>query len=228
MHRSGIPLADHARILATYKAADGALVGVHFYEGHLRQPAPAERQAAAIPLYARLEEVLGSVPLCCGPASFEVTTSGTPALPCALGTRALLAFDHSVGAGTTFCFDTTSRDLGLSGFRQAVHVAATVISRPDATRATCNAGSKALDAAAGDPCCEVEGWPDLEAGHPSEEHLPLWVRSGEAPELGTCLLLVPRHVCPTVNLANQAVLVCEGRVREVVPVAARGHDVLPE
>ena len=39
------------------------------------------------------------------------------------------------------------------------------------------------------------------------------------------MLLVPKHVCPTVNLAQQAVLVENGKVIEIVDVAAAGHEL---
>jgi D-serine deaminase-like pyridoxal phosphate-dependent protein len=67
--------------------------------------------------------------------------------------------------------------------------------------------------------------PELVAGRPSEEHLPLDVTSGTPPPRGTPLHLVPRHVCPTVNLAEQAVLIERGRIVDVVPVAGRAHDL---
>ena len=38
--------------------------------------------------------------------------------------------------------------------------------------------------------------------------------------------LAPRHVCPTVNLADEAVLLDGDEVRAIVPVAARGHETL--
>jgi D-serine deaminase-like pyridoxal phosphate-dependent protein len=71
----------------------------------------------------------------------------------------------------------------------------------------------------------VLGRPELVAGHPSEEHLPLDVTSGAAPARGTALHLVPRHVCPTVNLAEQAVLIERGRIVDIVDVAGRAHDL---
>ena len=37
-------------------------------------------------------------------------------------------------------------------------------------------------------------------------------------------MLVPRHVCPTVNLAEEALLMDEGRIVDLVPVSARAHD----
>jgi D-serine deaminase-like pyridoxal phosphate-dependent protein len=95
-------------------------------------------------------------------------------------------------------------------------------------RVTLDAGSKAVDAAAGDPCASSLAWPGLRALTPSEEHLPLAVEAGPAPELGARLELVPRHVCPTINLAGEAVLLEGGRVKAVVPVAARGHETSAE
>jgi D-serine deaminase-like pyridoxal phosphate-dependent protein len=71
----------------------------------------------------------------------------------------------------------------------------------------------------------VIGRPEIVAERPSEEHLPLRVTAGTPPERGEVLMLVPRHVCPTVNLAEEAVLVEGGRVVSTVPVSARAHDV---
>ena len=51
------------------------------------------------------------------------------------------------------------------------------------------------------------------------------VTNGPRPELGEVLLLVPRHVCPTVNLAEQALLV-DGENIVVSRVRARAHDLL--
>jgi D-serine deaminase-like pyridoxal phosphate-dependent protein len=100
------------------------------------------------------------------------------------------------------------------------------VSHPRDDVATCDAGSKSIAADAGDPCALVLGRPELVARTPSEEHLPLSVRSGPLPARGTELLLVPRHVCPTVNLAEQALLVEDGEVREIAPVSARAHDLI--
>ena len=91
---------------------------------------------------------------------------------------------------------------------------------------TCDAGSKSVAAEAGDPCAHVLGRPELVARTPNEEHLPLHVSAGPRPARGTMLQLVPRHVCPTVNLAEEAVLIEDGEVRDVVPVAARAHEIL--
>jgi D-serine deaminase-like pyridoxal phosphate-dependent protein len=99
-----------------------------------------------------------------------------------------------------------------------------VVSHTARDIATCDAGSKSIAAEAGVPCAFVLGDASLEALLPSEEHLPLRA-SGERPPRGATLLLVPVHVCPTVNLAEQAVLVEAGVAPRIVPVAARAHEL---
>ena len=69
------------------------------------------------------------------------------------------------------------------------------------------------------------GHPELVARTPNEEHLPLQVTSGDRPPRGTTLYLVPRHVCPTINLAEEAVLLEKGCEPRVVRVSARAHEL---
>jgi D-serine deaminase-like pyridoxal phosphate-dependent protein len=60
---------------------------------------------------------------------------------------------------------------------------------------------------------------------PSEEHLPVDAGvAGQVPALGTQLYLVPRHVCPTVNNFDEALIVVDGEVRGIERVTARGHE----
>jgi D-serine deaminase-like pyridoxal phosphate-dependent protein len=133
---------------------------------------------------------------------------------------------HRVSPGTVVFHDGRSQgehpDLGLE---PAAVVFTRVVSRPAPDIVTCDAGSKAIAVDAGDPCVTVLHHPELRALTPSEEHLPLRVIGGVAPERGTPLFLAPRHVCPTVNLADAAVLIEGGEIRALVPVGARGHDI---
>ena len=57
------------------------------------------------------------------------------------------------------------------------------------------------------------------------EHLPIDVPSGAVtPRLGESLYLVPRHVCPTVNNFDHAVIVSNGKVIGVEKITARGRE----
>ncbi|MEZ5966232.1 MAG: alanine racemase [Planctomycetota bacterium] len=223
--RSGIPLDQTARIVATLRSAGDALRGVQCYEGHLRGDDDARRSGVRAVL-DRLTAKLGSMPIA-DPAALEVVTSGTPTFQHALRDDRLAGYRHRVSPGTVVYWDTTSADFQIPGFTPAATVLSTVIAAPRTDRISCDAGSKTLDAACGDPCAAVVGHPHLHARTPSEEHLPLErVGEGPMPGLGDRLRLVPKHVCPTVNLADEAVLVDGERFVDVVPVRARGHEVL--
>jgi D-serine deaminase-like pyridoxal phosphate-dependent protein len=203
-------------------AAGPDLAGLHFYDGHLHDLPPGERTTASGALYTDLLTFARGLP-----GQPELITSGTPTFPMALAFAPFARSNHTVSPGTVVYWDARSEELGIDGFRCAVTVQARVISRPRPDCITLDAGSKAIDAAAGDPCAVAQGPWHLQARTPSEEHLPMTVTAGEAPPLGALLRLVPRHVCPTVNLADEAALLeGEQRVAAVVPVRARGHETL--
>ena len=59
---------------------------------------------------------------------------------------------------------------------------------------------------------------------PSEEHLPIRVTDEPSAPLGESLYLLPRHICPTVNNFDSALLVRDGRLAAVEKVSARGRE----
>ncbi len=229
MDRTGAPLERVEQIEATARAAAARLLGLHFYDGHLHQADLEARRAAVHAGYDRLVALVARLERA-GLAAGEVVTAGTPVLLDALAFEGWgrVRARHRISPGTVVYHDLRSQEetpqLGLS---PAALVLARVVSHPREGRATCDAGSKALAAEAGDPCAVVLGRPDLVARTPSEEHLPLEGEPGRLPARGALLQLVPRHVCPTVNLAEEAALVEGGRLVAIVPVSARAHELLP-
>jgi D-serine deaminase-like pyridoxal phosphate-dependent protein len=233
MDRTGLDPAGGERIAAIARRAGARFRGIHFYDGHIHDVDYATRRAKAHATYDRLMALVATLTRD-GIEVGEVITSGTPTLRPALEYKPFnvssgksgAAPRHRISPGTVVFHDQRSADetpeLDLV---PAAVVLARVVSRPSPTRVTCDAGSKSLAAEAGDPCAFVLGHPELVAGHPSEEHLPLDVSSGSPPARGTPLYLVPRHVCPTVNLAEEAVLIEKGRIAEIVPVAGRAHEL---
>jgi D-serine deaminase-like pyridoxal phosphate-dependent protein len=158
----------------------------------------------------------------------EVITSGTPAFPCSASYEPFRSsrFVHRTSPGTVvYCDNTSGTQLPAEwGYQPAALVVSTVVSHPKANYLTCDAGHKAVSADAGIPTCGVAGHPELMPLRPSEEHLPIEVQSGRRPEIGEALYLIPRHVCPTVNNFDDALIVTGGRVIGVERVTARGHE----
>jgi len=111
------------------------------------------------------------------------------------------------------------------GYVPAVLVVTTVVSHPAANLITCDAGHKTLSADAGVPNCVVLGYPGLEPLAPSEEHLPILARNGgPLPAIGQTLYLLPRHICPTVNNFDEALIIRDGVITAIEPVSARGRE----
>lgn len=231
MNRTG-GVADADR-LASLAAAIGdagcTFTGLHWYDGHMHGfDDLAARERAAHAGYDRLGAVVAAL-AARGVAVGEVIVAGTPAAVAA-STYAPFAewpTEVTVSPGTVVYNDTTSLaqlppDWGLV---PAVHVVATVVSHPTLSRFTCDAGHKAVSADAGVPTCAIVGHPDWSPQRPSEEHLPVDVAAGSPlPPIGSRIALRPRHVCPTVNNFDHAVIAAGGRLH-VEPVTARGREI---
>ena len=227
MNRSGVPLADQERIFEIAAELGVRFRGIHQYEGHIHNGSLEERVRRAAPLYDAACALIAELEARGMPVA-EVVTSGTPSFVPALrhdGLRQLKRCQHRVSPGTVLYFDARSRvDAEELDFVPAALVLSRVVSHPNDRIVTCDAGSKAIAAEAGSPVAVALGHSELDARTPSEEHLPFDVGpNAPIPARGTPLLLVPRHICPTVNLAEEALLL-EGReIVQRVPVAARAH-----
>lgn len=231
MDRTGLEqdrIEDVIRLAREITAAGLEFRGLHYYDGHLSKYDLPEREEVAHRGYDRLMEIV---------AAFdqenitvaEIITAGTPAFPCALSYKKFqgASFIHRASPGTVVYSDCTSiPQLPKEwGYRPAAVVVSAVVSQPTAKRITCDAGHKTVSADSGVPTCAVIGRADLIPARPSEEHLPIDINN-EAGMLSTgeTIYLVPRHICPTVNNFDHAIIVEGGRIVAVERVTARGRE----
>jgi D-serine deaminase-like pyridoxal phosphate-dependent protein len=228
MDRTGISQDGIAAILDVVRAAGSQFRGLHYYDGHMSAASLQEREKLAHKGYDRLMEIAGAVETAGFPIE-EVITSGTPAFFCAATYLPFQTgkFVHRASPGTVIYSDATSiKQLPAEwGYQPAALVVSTVVSHPKPNVVTCDAGHKSVSADAGVPTCAVDGRADLIPLKPSEEHLPIEVSGGAIPAIGELLYLIPRHVCPTVNNFDDAVIVENGRMVAVEHVTARGHEL---
>lgn len=231
MNRTGIEQSRGDKIVAVARSiadARQAFRGLHYYDGQYGGLAEGERTKAAHRGYDRLLEIVSELERS-GINVPEVITSGTPTFPCSLSYEAFRRgkFVHRVSPGTVVYCDASSLEQLPKeyGYRPAALVLTRVVSSPRTGIITCDAGHKAVSADAGVPTCVVVGHPELAPLSPSEEHLPLAVKEGATgPQVGEALYLIPRHVCPTVNNFNCALLVRNGEIESVESVTARGRE----
>jgi D-serine deaminase-like pyridoxal phosphate-dependent protein len=237
MNRTGVEQDHTFEIVELAKAVQTAGLefrGLHYYDGHMGGLVDwQEREATAHQGYDQLMKLVSAFEQA-GIQIAEVITAGTPAFPCSLSYKpfAEAEFIHRISPGTVVYNDCTSLTQlpAAYGYRAAAVVIATVVSHPTANYLTCDAGHKTVSADAGIPNCFVLGHGDLTPQHPSEEHLPVEIPTdGSAdsakPRIGETLYLVPRHVCPTVNNFDHALIVEGGRIVGVERVTARGREV---
>jgi len=236
MNRTGVEQGQTDKVVRLVRAVEEAELqfrGLHYYDGQHGGLDEPERTAAAHAGYDCLLKLVVAIQDS-GMSVGEVITAGTPTFPCSLAYKPFhgAGFIHRVSPGTiVYCDATSLAQLPAEyGYAPAALVLTRVVSRPHDGIITCDAGHKTVSADAGVPTCVVGGHPELTPLAPSEEHLPMALNGDSAgPQVGEALYLLPRHVCPTVNNFDSALLVRDGQIASVEKVTARGREapVLP-
>ena len=226
MGRTGIPLRDALEALKILGTSE-SFRGLHFYDGHIRRDGLRENVNDATKGYAGLVELIKQL-RDCDIEIPEVVTSGTATFGAAFDYSPLrdCGSIHRVSPGTVvYCDVNTLTEFPVDcGYVPAALVLTTVVSKPGHDIVTCDAGHKTVSADAGVPTCAVLGHPEFEPQTPSEEHLTIKLNGGVCPRVGDQFYLVPRHVCPTINSFDEALLVRSGAVIGIERVSARGRE----
>jgi D-serine deaminase-like pyridoxal phosphate-dependent protein len=106
-------------------------------------------------------------------------------------------------------------------FLPAALVLTRVISKPGGQRLCLDLGHKAIAAENPQPRVRLLGLEDASFVAHSEEHLVIETARAADFALGECLYGIPWHVCPTVALHSEAVVVRNGRAEDRWHVSAR-------
>ncbi|WP_404406134.1 D-TA family PLP-dependent enzyme [Pelagibacterium halotolerans] len=152
-----------------------------------------------------------------------VSTGGTPSLYSAHKVPSATEYR----AGTYIYNDRAMMRAGHASLDQcAMHVLATVVSRPTETRAVLDSGSKALtsDLLGFEDYGLIVDYPDARITGLSEEHAVVDLSAcARKPEIGEKLRIIPNHTCVVSNMFDAVVFHHEGVVTRRLPVAARGR-----
>lgn len=198
--------------------------GLHVYDGHVHAAGADERRREC----ERALEALPELLLRCQPE--RVVGGGSPSFPFHAA-RALLGDRWECSPGTTVFWDAGygERYPDLP-YEPAAFLLTRVISKPGPDRLCLDLGHKSV--AAENPLARrvrLLGLEDAEPLMHSEEHLVLRTAQAGEMALGTEILALPVHVCPTVALHEEAQVVRDGRVSgEVWKVAARARRLAGE
>lgn len=222
MNRTGIVPDDDALELAQLIDTLPAVTfgGLHAYDGHLNQPDVADRRArwdAALAPVWTLRNRLEAAGL---PVS-RIVAGGTPTTTFF---AELPEVECSAGTPVLWDFGQPQHNPELD-FLNAAVLLTRVISRPVPHRVCLDLGHKAVASEMPPPRVRLFGLDDaVFVGH-SEEHLVVETpRAVEFP-VGRVVYGLPRHVCPTVALHSEVVVVRDGRAAETWPVTARARRI---
>jgi D-threonine aldolase len=203
-HRTGVEPGPAALALYRKLAAKPGLIpgGLHAYDGHLNQSDPAVRAAACEEAFAPVQMLRGQL-LAAGLPVPRVVAGGTPTCP-----RHAARPDVECSPGTTVLWDasyaTKFPDLDFSN---AAVLLTRVVSKPGGNRLCLDLGHKAVASEMPHPRVVFPELPDAQFITHSEEHLVLESAGAPRLEVGSELLGVPWHICPTLALHTEAVLI---------------------
>lgn len=218
MHRCGIEPGSRAlglyRLLGSLPGLKAG--GLHVYDGHLHESDPAARSkacaAAFAPVFAFRDQLKK--------AGLEVPTlvaGGTPTFPMHAPRN-----DVECSPGTCVLWDFGYADkLRDMDFLIAALVLTRVVSKPGNNRLCLDLGHKAIAAENPHPRVRLLGLEDATFMTHSEEHLVVETPRAAEFKVGDALFGIPRHICPTVALHSEAVVVRERRAVERWKVTAR-------
>ena len=138
---------------------------------------------------------------------------------------ATMAGIDEVSPGTWILWDKGYETLLPDQFAYAALVVGRVISRPTPTLFAVDAGYKSVSADPAIPHAQVLSAPGSEVVGRWEEHLLVRLAAPSSePAVGSPAYVVPVHVCSTVNLWDEAVVVdAQGEIVGRWQIAARGH-----
>jgi len=222
MHRTGVAPGPKAvelyRLLANAPGLHAS--GLHVYDGHIRDSDIAARRTACDAAFATLAQLRGELTSAGLPVP-DVVAGGTPTFP--IHAR---RSDVQCSPGTSVFWDlgyeTLLPDLDFS---PAALVLTRVISRPSSRILCLDLGHKAIASESPHPRVELLGLPDAHATGHSEEHLTIETDRADEFPVGTPLYGIPWHICPTVALHQEAVVIRNGRAEERWQVVGRARTI---
>jgi D-serine deaminase-like pyridoxal phosphate-dependent protein len=211
-HRTGVSLGPKAVELYSLLASLPGLKpgGLHAYDGHIHDSDLAVRTRNCEEAFAPVDAGL-SVP--------RVVAGGTP-------TFAMHAKrgDVECSPGTCVFWDAGyAKNLPDLDFLPAAILLTRVVSKPTPNRLCLDLGHKAVASEMPHPRVVFLNLPDAKAVAHNEEHLVVETGQADAFKVGDCLYGVPWHICPTVALHSEAVVVENGKATDRWEITARAR-----
>lgn len=223
MNRTGITPGEQAFALYKHIVASARMIflGLHAYDGHLRDADLGERKRKCDDAFKPVEALAQRIH-----ESSEkqptIVAGGTPTFPIHAERTGVEA-----SPGTFIFWDKGYQQLlAEQPFEFAALVVTRVISNPGEQTITVDLGHKSIASEnALNQRVHFLNAPSLTPIGHSEEHLVLRVDDGSSPSPGDALYGVPHHICPTVALHDEGAVCIDGKVEGNWPILARKRKI---
>lgn len=222
MQRTGIPPNQEA--VALYQLCSQLKgiqpVGLHIYDGHLRDSDLINRQKGSDEWFIKIQDFVQELTEQSGQKP-KMVVGGTPSFP----THARRV-EVTCSPGTCLLWDWGYNDSFPDlKFQFAALVICRIISKMGKHRICVDLGHKSVAAEKPLPRVKFLNLEGAKAILQSEEHLVLEVENNEKYPLGMVLYGVPKHICPTCALYENALVVENGAIVERWEVVARDRRI---
>jgi D-serine deaminase-like pyridoxal phosphate-dependent protein len=221
MNRSGI-ITDKATTL--FKAAASLsnikIIGLHCYDGHIRETNISSRNAQADAAFENADQLRKNIEASTS-SKLELIVAGSCSFSAHIKRK-----DVQVSPGTFVFWDWGYKNLFPDlPFEFAALVVTRIISIIDEHTLCTDLGHKAVAAENPMPRVHFLNAPDAEPVGQSEEHLVVKVQDASKYKVGDVWYGVPVHICPTVALYDNALIVNNNKVVDEWEVVARKRKI---
>lgn len=218
MHRCGVEPGSRAvelyQLICSLPGIHAG--GLHVYDGHLHESDPTVRSAACEEAFKSVFKLRDEIEKAGLPFPL-IVAGGTPTFP--MHARRP---DVECSPGTCVFWDFGYADkLRDMDFLFAALVLTRVVSKPGNNRLCLDLGHKSIAAENPHPRVRLFGLEDAQFVTHSEEHLVVESPRVSDFQVGDPVFGVPRHICPTVALYSDAVVVRDGQAVDRWRVTAR-------
>ena len=223
MHRTGIATEQIFDLfLQNQKLSNLQFKGLHVYDGHIRESDFELRKEQCQKGFEKVNAVKQEIIANSDLQNVKIIAGGTPTF-----TVHALNKEVDCSPGTCLLWDYGYDNLlAEQPFEFAAVLMTRIISKPASGLITTDLGHKSV--AAENPINKrvfFLNLSDYEVRSQSEEHLVVEVKDWQNLHVGDVLYGVPYHICPTVALYDEAVVVQNGNVIDKWNVVARKKKI---
>ncbi len=222
MHRSGIPANEKAYELYLFcKSQNGVNpVGLHAYDGHIRETDLSLRKAKCDECFEPVESLALKIEKLDGKRP-TIVAGGSPTFPIHGKRQNVLA-----SPGTCLLWDWGYASMFPDQkFQYGALVISRIISKLEHDKICVDLGHKSVAAEMPFPRVHFLNLPDAKQISQSEEHLVLEIENNKNLEIGKVLYGIPKHICPTCALYEKAHVVENGEIKKEWRILARDRKI---